>query len=182
MPSLNLRLAQQIPVQRQSHRIVYYQNQKLRKPRTLGPPEDERSFLQNRRKQRIGRKSIRLPPIPRLEKNLCPKSVGIVEKRKIRQATVKKYGCEQVDCTLATFTEVAETLTEFRVHSEPRKRIETRAQPTSEESDHKSSWGDTRPSELTSSSRSWAHHQKRSCRISEYHRTRASESKRTQGR
>ena len=55
----------------------------------LGPPEDERSFLQNHRKQRIGRKSISLSPLPWLEKNLCPKSIGIVEKRKIRQATVK---------------------------------------------------------------------------------------------
>ena len=62
MSSLNLRLAQQIPVQRQSHRIVYYQLQKLRKPRTLGPPEDERSFLQNRRKQRIGRKAYACHP------------------------------------------------------------------------------------------------------------------------
>ena len=42
--------------------------------------------------------------------------------------------------------------------------------------------GDTHSSELTSSSRSWGHHQKRPRRIFEDHRTRASESKRTQGR
>ena len=30
-----------------------------------------------------------------VEKDLCPKRVGIEEKRKIRQATVKKCGYEQ---------------------------------------------------------------------------------------
>ena len=74
------------------------QLQKLRKPR---PPEPIRSYdcqqnprgraelLQNRRNPRIGRKSIRLPPIPWLEKKFRPKSIGIAERRKRRQATVR---------------------------------------------------------------------------------------------
>ena len=76
-----------------------------------GPPEDERSFLQNRRKQRIGRKSIRLPPIPWLEKNLCPKSVGIMEKRKNKASNGEKVWLRTGRLTPATFTEAAETLT-----------------------------------------------------------------------
>ena len=55
-------------------------------------------------------------------------------------------------------------------------------QLTSEELDHKSSWEDTCSSEMTSSSRLWSNHQKRSWRISEDRRTKATGSKRSQAR
>ena len=107
MLSMNMRLAQQIPVQRQSHRTVHYKLQKLRKPRPLGPirsydcqqdPRGRAELFQNRRNQRIGRKGICLPPIPRLEKSICPQSIGIVRLRTGR-------------LTPATFSEAAETQT-----------------------------------------------------------------------
>ena len=110
MSSLNLRLAQQIPGQRQRHQIVYYQLPKLRKPRTLGPPEDERSFLQNRRKQRIRKKSILLPPIPWMEKNPSEERWDR-GKEKNKASNGEKVWLRTGRLTPATFTEAAETLT-----------------------------------------------------------------------
>ena len=78
-------------------------------------PEDERSFLQNRRNQRIGRKSIRLPPIPWLEKNLSQEHWGRgMEKNKVSNGELVRLRTGRL--TPATFSEADSV----RVHSEPR--------------------------------------------------------------
>ena len=62
----------------------------------------------------------------------------------------------------------------------PANKYPTKNQPTSEASDHKSSWGDTSTRETPSSRCSRSNHQRRSCSISGDHRTRASGSFRSQ--
>ena len=110
MPSMNLRLAQQIPVQRQSHRIVYYQLQKLRKPRTLGPPEDERSFTESQEAAHRGEKHA-----PATHSMVGDEPLSYEhwdrgkEKNKASNGEIVRLRTGRL--TPATFSEAAETLT-----------------------------------------------------------------------
>ena len=96
------------------------QIQKLQKTKDTRAPRGRAEQLTESHK---ARKSIRLPPIPWLEKNLCPKSGGIVEKTKIGQATVKKCGCEQVERHWPTSPKPLKTLIESGSTRKPRKGL-----------------------------------------------------------